>query len=155
MVVKWCVNMCLCSLPAAVQFALFSELTRKYPMKGVSLANEESDVVMAHVIYNQWVIRFVQQNMKIPNPTQRSQTSALEVTCSIPAQILNIVSHVVHLCISVAISLPPTLSLSLSLSLSLFASCTHTHTHTHQGESNGTRCSGVLEGSVCSWDSNG
>jgi hypothetical protein len=82
----------ICSLPAAVQFALFSELTRKHPLRGVPLANEGSDVVMAHVIYNQWVIRFVQQNMNYSGPPPRPPISAtVEVTCSPPAQILNIV----------------------------------------------------------------
>ena len=91
LVVKY--EICIYSLPAAVQFALFSELTRKYPLRGVSLANEGSDVVMAHVIYNQWVIRFVQQNMKYSSPPPRPPISAtVEVTCSPPGQILNIVN---------------------------------------------------------------
>ena len=82
----------ICSLPAAVQFALFSELTRKYPLRGVPLANEGSDAVMAHVIYNQWVIRFVQQNMKYSSPPPRPPISAtIEVMCSPSTQILNIV----------------------------------------------------------------
>ena len=82
----------ICSLPAAVQFALFSELTRKCPLRGVPLANEGSDVVMAHVIYNQWVIRFVQQYVKYLGPPPRPPISAtVEVTCSPPVQIINIV----------------------------------------------------------------
>ena len=82
----------VCSLPAAVQFALFSELTRKRPLRGVPLANEGSDVVMAHVIYNQWVIRFVQQYVKYSGPPPRPPISAtVEVTCSPPVQIINIV----------------------------------------------------------------
>ena len=116
----------MCSLPAAVQFALFSELMRKYPLsdamqrallpefnrKGVSPADEGGDAWMAHVIYNQWVIRFVQQNMKFSTPAQRPLTSTVEVTCSSPTQILSIVSCMLQ---------EPTMlvdPLSLSLSLS-------------------------------------
>ena len=75
-----------------MQFALLSELTRKYPLMGVPLANEGSDVIMAHVIYNQWVIRFVEQNMKFSLSSQRPPMSAVDVTCSTPSQILSIVS---------------------------------------------------------------
>ena len=145
--VSWLWILCLVSsLPAAVQFALFSELTRKHPLRGVPLADEASDVVMAHVIYNQWVIRFVQQNMKYLTPPPRPPISAtVEVTCSHPTQILNIVrqSWCVYVCCVVLwiycnvfavvhCTLLPILyngwrySFTLSLSLSL----THTHTHT-------------------------
>lgn len=75
-----------------MQYALFSELVRKYEQTGMSLANEPSDVMMAHVINSLWVVRFIQQNVKfLCGLTQRAQTSSVEVTCSSPAEIFNIV----------------------------------------------------------------
>ena len=152
------------SLPAAVQFALFNELKTMYTLMEVPLANDDSSAVMAHMLYNQWLIRFVQQFVTFSNqgPSQRPLTSTVEVTCCSPTQILHRVSHfylilslpcidcvaVIVYCATVLFSfrlsltpspLPHPHSLSLSLSLSL----PPPPPTNHQGGEYGATCCGV------------
>ena len=73
-------HLILCRLPAAVQFVLTSQLSKAYPLKGGPLCDEDGSTLIAHVISNQWIIRYATQHQYQSLQLHTAASSLFDIT---------------------------------------------------------------------------
>lgn len=76
-------------LPLSVQYCLVSLLCAQYPQPEVGVVNTEA--VTAHVIYSEWVLKFVIQQCYSANISSRPAVQTWEATCVPTDQIKDLV----------------------------------------------------------------